>query len=487
MTRPILDSAASPTNGSALDHAAVRSIIIGIMLAMFLAALDQTIVATAMPTIGVDLGDVVHLPWVVTAYLLAATAVTPLYGKLSDIHGRRSTLLVSISTFILGSIACALAPSMLVLILARGLQGLGGGGLISLAQTIIADIVSPKERSRYQAYIASVFATSSVLGPVLGGVLADQLHWSLIFWINLPLGAAALWMTHHNLRLLPRHEKPHQLDVVGALLMIAATIAFLLALNWGGSHYPWLSFEIAGLVAASLVFALLFVLRLTTAREPLLPLAILKNSVVAYGTASACCVMGIFIGLSIYVPVYFEEVIGLSPSHTGAALIPLVGGVMLGATASGKLMARLVNYKRVPMVGLSVAILGLGLIAHNPGGLPLPLIEVLFGAIGIGIGTLLPVTTVSIQNAVALHHLGTATGAMNFFRSLGGAVAVAILGAIVLNGLTDAAGPRDLAAQATFRAVFTAAAIGLALGMINLLMMAQRPLRTTMTAADSGH
>src|SRR5689334_8447876 len=206
-------SAGAPYTAQPLSMSDIRWINAGIMLAMFLAALDQTIVATALPTIGRELGDLEHLPWVVTAYLLTATAVTPLYGKLSDIHGRRLTMLVSITIFVIGSVACALAPSMLVLVLARGLQGLGGGGLISLAQTIIADVVAPKERARYQGYIASVFATSSVGGPVLGGVIADHLHWSAIFWLNVPLGALAYWMTSSTLKRLPRHERPRRLDL----------------------------------------------------------------------------------------------------------------------------------------------------------------------------------------------------------------------------------------------------------------------------------
>ena len=199
-----------------MSHADIRSILIGIMLAMFLAALDQTIVATAMPTIGRELNDVAHLPWVVTAYLLASTAVTPLYGKLADIHGRRVVLLSGIVVFILGSVACALAPTLWLLVVARFVQGLGGGGLIALAQTIIADMVPPKERGKYQVYIASVFFVSSLLGPVLGGVIAEALHWSVIFWINLPLGLAAYWMTSSALKRLPRHERPHKLDVLGA-------------------------------------------------------------------------------------------------------------------------------------------------------------------------------------------------------------------------------------------------------------------------------
>jgi MFS family permease len=290
-------SASSAPSAAPLDHAAIRSIVVGIMLAMFLGALDQTIIATALPTIGRELHDVEHLPWVATAYLLSATAVTPLYGKLSDIHGRRLMMLISIGLFVLGSLACALAPSMLVLVAARGLQGLGGGGLISLAQTIIADVVSPKERARYQAYIASVFVASSIAGPVLGGVFAQHLHWSMIFWINLPLGVAAYRMTDTTLRRLPRHDRPHRLDVAGAVLIVLATVSFMLALTRGGTRYPWGSAPVLSLLAAAALLAVLFALRLLTAAEPLLPLSVLLNPVVAYGTLAASFTMGSFIGL----------------------------------------------------------------------------------------------------------------------------------------------------------------------------------------------
>ncbi|HEV7874568.1 MAG TPA: MFS transporter, partial [Enterovirga sp.] len=236
-----MDSATPEAIRPALTQADIRQIFGGILLAMFLAALDQTIVATAMPTIGRDLHDLEHLPWIVTAYLLAATAVTPLYGKFSDMHGRRVAMLIAIATFVAGSIACAMAPTMLVLILARALQGLGGGGLISLAQTIIADMVTPRERGRYQVWIASVFATSSLAGPVLGGLIAETLHWSVIFWINLPLGLLALWLTNSRLKLLPRHDRPHRLDILGALLMVGGTVSLMLALNWGGVRMPWTS------------------------------------------------------------------------------------------------------------------------------------------------------------------------------------------------------------------------------------------------------
>src|SRR5437763_1401676 len=272
---------------TSLDHREILSIIFGLLLAMLLAALDQTIVATALPTIGQDLQDIEHLPWVVTAYLLASTAVTPLYGKLSDIHGRRPVLLAAISTFIVGSIACALAPSMFILICARGLQGIGGGGLISLAQTIIADIVSPRERGRYQVYIASVFITSSLAGPVLGGFCAEHLHWSAIFWINVPLGHGAFAMTYSKLKRLPRHERPHRLDLIGAACLVVASTSLLLALSWAGVRYPWLSFEIIGLIAVSITFWGTFFVRTQMISEPLIPITVLQNQVVRTGTLSA--------------------------------------------------------------------------------------------------------------------------------------------------------------------------------------------------------
>ncbi|MGH6945439.1 MAG: MFS transporter, partial [Geminicoccaceae bacterium] len=341
-----------PPDEPALDHAAVRSIVVGILLAMLLAALDQTIVATALPTIGRDLGDLEHLPWVVTAYLLTSTAVTPLYGKFSDIHGRRLALLIGIGTFVVGSLACALAPSMTVLVLARGLQGLGGGGLISLAQTIIADVIAPKERGRYQGYIAGVFVTSSVAGPVLGGVIADHLHWSVIFWINLPLGLLAFLMTNRVLRRLPHHERPHRLDVQGAVFMVVATVMLLLALSWGGQRYPWVSAPVIGLVLGSALMWVLFVARLWTAREPLLPLSVILNPVVAAGTATACFAMGVFIGLSIYVPIYLQSVLLLSASSSGLAVIALMAGTVTGATTSGRVMLHARHYRRLPVVGL---------------------------------------------------------------------------------------------------------------------------------------
>src|SRR5580700_1599282 len=244
------------------DRAVVHSILAGIILAMFLSALEQTIVAPALPAIGKSLADVDDLPWVVTAYLLAATVATPLFGKLSDIHGRRAILLAAIGIFIVGSLACAVAPTLWLLVVGRGLQGFGGGGIIPLAQTIIADLLSPRERPMAQSYTSVMFMSASILGPVLGGLLTDHLHWSFIFWINLPLGGIALVMTERALRKLPRNDRPHRLDVIGAGLMVGAALALMLALAWGGIHYPWSSWRIITLVASSGALWVLFTLRL---------------------------------------------------------------------------------------------------------------------------------------------------------------------------------------------------------------------------------
>ncbi|MFA6966031.1 MDR family MFS transporter [Bosea sp. (in: a-proteobacteria)] len=478
----------APTPAAPMSHEDIRSILFGIMLAMFLAALDQTIVATAMPTIGRELGDVTHLSWIVTSYLLASTAVTPLYGKLADIHGRRVVLLSGIVVFVIGSAACALAPSLWVLVLARFVQGLGGGGLIALAQTIIADMVPPKERGRYQVYIATVFMTSSLLGPVLGGVIAEALHWSVIFWINLPMGLAAYWMTSSALKRLPRHERPHKLDVLGATLITAATMTLLLALSWGGTHYPWMSAPIGGLIALSLLLWLGFAWRLRTADEPLIPLDILANPVVRMGTIAAGFGMGTFIGLTIYLPVYFETVAGLSATYSGLGLLPLTCGTVLGATSSGQAMTRLTHYRRVPVAGLSVALLGMALLTIYAGTMPLAPFCLLLGVVSLGLGTMLPVATVSIQNAVLPHQLGTATGTANFFRQIGGALIVAVFGAIVLGGIgatgsgasheTLKLGVVDRETMVRlFQYVFGASFVGFACALFFLLRMEERPLR----------
>ncbi|HWN49875.1 MAG TPA: MFS transporter, partial [Xanthobacteraceae bacterium] len=269
-----------------LTPAEARTIFVGLMLAVFLAALNQTIVATALPTMGRYFNDFENLSWIVTSYLLTSTAVAPLYGKLSDIHGRRIVMLASIGVFAAGSAACAVAPDMVSLILGRALQGIGGGGILPVAQAIMADAIAPRERGRYQAYMAIVWVTSGVGGPILGGVLSEHFHWSLIFWINLPLALAAAMMTYTRLARLPRHERRHKLDILGAGLMMAAAVSLLLALTWGGTRYPWLSPPIVALLVGSGILSLAFGWRLTQAPEPFLPLSVMADPIMYMGTAA---------------------------------------------------------------------------------------------------------------------------------------------------------------------------------------------------------
>ncbi|MGC1874457.1 MAG: MDR family MFS transporter, partial [Pseudolabrys sp.] len=430
----------SPPEPKALTHPEIRTIVLGIMLAMFLGALDQTIVATALPTIGRHFGNLDDLSWVVTAYLLTGTAVTPLYGKLADIHGRRVMMLTAIGIFVLGSVACALAPSMTALVLARAFQGLGGGGLMALAQTIIADIVSPLERGRYQGYIGAVFAASSVGGPVLGGFLTEHVDWSLIFWINLPLGLVALGMTSNVLRRVPFRPRKHRLDVVGAALMMSAAIALLLALSWGGRRYEWISPQIGALLLASAILWGLFAWRLVVTREPFLPLTVLGNPVVRCATLAGACNMGTLVGMTIFVPLYFETVLHLSASQSGLALIPLMASTVTLSTITGRMMTYMVHYKRVSLIGLTLSILSLAPLAIWPASMPTILVLLLLLVIGAGLGTVFPVSTVCMQNAVSRSQMGVATGAANFFRALFSALVVALLGAIVLGGLGGVTG-----------------------------------------------
>jgi EmrB/QacA subfamily drug resistance transporter len=472
-----------------LDHAAIRAIMLGIMLAMFLSALEQTIVAPALATIGRTLGDVENLSWVVTAYLLANTVATPLFGKLSDIHGRRRMMLVAIVIFIVGSVACALAPNMPALIVSRALQGIGGGGILPIAHTIIGDMVTPRERPRYQSYTSIMFMAASIIGPVVGGVLTDYVHWTMIFWINLPMGLLALWMTDRALKKLPRHDRPHKLDVLGALLMVGAALALMLAMTWGGTRYGWVSAPILGLLAGAVVLWLLFAWRVASAPEPFIPLAVLRAPILAATTAAGFFSVGVIIGLTIFLPVYFELVLGFSPSGSGTALIVFLAAATIGSFFAGRLMIQLTHYKLVPAVGMVLGIIMLAVFAWKPGGLSLLEVCGLLTIGGAGLGVMYPVTTTIVQNSVVPHQLGTATGALNFARQLGGAIIVAAFATIVLGGIDSGGhgltldmlrGGVKLAGAdfaLLFRWLFAAGAAFLAAGLVAVLLIEERPLR----------
>ncbi|WP_061020065.1 MDR family MFS transporter [Bradyrhizobium sp. CCH5-F6] len=453
-----VDDAPSIAPPVPLSQDEVRTIVISLMLTMFLAALDQTIVATALPTIGRQFQDVSSLSWVITAYLLASTAVAPVFGTLSDIYGRRVMIIISLSLFVAGSVLCAIAPNLPMLILARGLQGLGGGGIMPVVQTVISDVVSPRERGQYQAYFSSVWMVGGILGPVIGGVFAEHLHWSMIFWINLPLSAAALALLLPKMSKIPVFHRKRKVDWLGGVLLMASAVVFMLVLTWGGTRYAWL----------------------------FLPLPLLGGSVVPFGLMAGGCALGAITGLTVQLPLYYESVYHLSASEAGLALIPLAAVSTIGAAVAGRTMARAKHYKRVAIVGTSwAALCGLGLTLTT---LPLWALLTLMAAFALGLGTTFPVCVVSVQNSVARPQVGTITGALNFFRSLMSSFTVAAFAAILLIALgTDiplagehhAAGAVAIPAddmRHAFRYVFGAATALMTAAALCLIAMEERPL-----------
>src|ERR1700761_579028 len=367
----------------------VRAILMSLMLAMFLAALDQTIVATALPTIGRQFHDVSSLSWVITAYLLASTAVAPVFGTLSDIYGRRPMIIVALSLFIAGSVLCGLAPNIPVLTLARGLQGLGGGGIMPVVQTVISDVVTPRERGQYQAYFSGVWTAAGIGGPVLGGVFAEHLHWSMVFWINLPLGVAALAMLLPKMRKIPVFHRKREVDWVGGILLMAAAVVFMLVLTWGGNRFHWLSPTILAMLGSSVALAFAFVWHARSFREPFLPLPLLGGTVVPYAMAAGGCAMGAMIGLTVHLPLYYEVVYHLTASEAGLALIPLAAISTCGAAIAGKTMARARHYKRVAIIGLTGAALVACVFTFVP--LPLWALLVLLAVVALGLRTPFPI------------------------------------------------------------------------------------------------
>ena len=403
------------------------------MLTMFLAALDQTIVATALPTIGRQFHDVTNLSWVITAYLLASTAVAPVFGTLSDIYGRRAMIILAMSLFVAGSVLCALAPNMPVLILARGLQGLGGGGIMPIVQTVISDVVTPRERGQYQAYFSGVWVAAGIGGPILGGVFAEHLHWSMIFWINVPLGLGSLALLLPKMGKIPVFHRRRKVDWLGGLLLMASAVVFMLVLTWGGNRYLWLSPTIMAMVGASIALALAFVWHARNAEEPFLPLPLMGGTVVPYAMAAGGCALGAMLGLTVHLPLYYEAVYHLSASEAGLSLIPLAAVSTGGAAIAGRTMAKARHYKRVAIIGNTCAALAGCALALTT--LPLWALLTLLSVFALGLGTTFPVTVVSIQNAVARSQVGTVTGALNFFRALMASFTVAAFTAILLMAL----------------------------------------------------
>src|ERR1700750_2778995 len=290
----------------------VRTILMSLLLTMFLAALDQTIVATALPTIGRQFNDVSNLSWVITSYLLASTAVAPVFGTLTAIYARRVMITVSLVLFTVGSILCAVAPNMTVLIIARGLQGLGGGGIMPVVQTVISDVVSPRERGKYQAYFSGVWMAAGLLGPVLGGVFAEHLHWSMIFWINVPLAIGALFLLLPKMGKIPVFHRRRKVDWLGGVLLMSSAVVIMLVLTWGGNRFLWLSPTIMAMIGAAVALTFAFVWHARTAKEPFLPLSLMGGPIAPYALAGGGCTFGAMLGLTVHLPLYYEVVYHLS-------------------------------------------------------------------------------------------------------------------------------------------------------------------------------
>ena len=465
-----------------LTHREARLIVLGVLLPTFMGSLDQTILANALPTIGRDLGDIHNLPWLITAYLLASTAVIPLYGKIADIHGRRFTLRIAILTYMAASLVCALAPSMPVLIFGRVLHGLGGGGLTSMGMVVLGDLVAPKERGRYYGYFSATYTTAGGAGPLLGGLISDHLHWSFIFWINIPMGLAALLMTQSLLRRLPRYERPHHLDFMGAGLVVVASVSFMLALNLGGVRHPWMSAPVLALLAASLGVGGLFVLRLMTAPEPLIPISILRNPIVRYALVANACGWGSIIGLNVLLPIYLQGVMGLSPTQAGLSLMAFMIAMNTSAGLAGQVLGRVRHYKRLPMIMLAIATGAVTALGLHAGDITVPAFELLLILIGAGFGPVPSLAGVALQNVVARHQFGISIGAMNFTRNLLATMLIAVFSAMVLAGAPGGEPPRSgLAAPAAlegFDRVFFAAAASFSIALIALALMEEKPLQT---------
>ncbi|MFD8337872.1 DHA2 family efflux MFS transporter permease subunit [Streptomyces solisilvae] len=414
-----------------------RSVLVAIgalLLGMLLAALDQTIVSTALPTIVSDLGGLEHLSWVVTAYLLASTAATPLWGKLGDQYGRKKLFQTAIVLFLIGSALCGLSRNMAELIAFRAVQGLGGGGLIVLSMAIVGDIVPPRERGRYQGLFGAVFSAASVLGPLLGGVFVDHLSWRWVFYVNLPIGIVALLVVASVLH-IPVRRAAHTIDYFGTFLIAVVAAALVLMTSLGGVTFGWGSWQIVGLAVVGLLLLAAFVRVETRAAEPVLPLALFLSR-----TFTICAVIGFIVGFAMfgsmtYLPTFLQIVQGVSPTMSGLHLLPLVFGTLLASTVSGHLVSRTGRYKVFPVLGTAVTAVGLLLLHQLRESSGLVEMSAYFFVFGCGLGLVIQVLVLIVQNSVRYQDLGVATSGATFFRSIGASFGVSVFGTIFANNL----------------------------------------------------
>ena len=435
----------------ALTHRQILVVLAGVMAGMFLAALDQSILGTALPRIVSDLGGLDHLSWVVTAYLLTSTAVTPLWGKISDLYGRRLIFQLAIVIFLIGSALCGLAQDMPQLIAFRAVQGIGGGGLFAIALSIIGDIIPPRERGKYQGYFGAVFGVSSVAGPLLGGFFTDGPGWRWIFYVNVPIGAAALVVTSIVLK-MPVVRREHKIDYLGAAMIVAAVSSFLLYLNWSGDANGWTAPISLVLVASAVIFSVFFVLVEARAAEPIIPLRLFRNAIFRIGNLYGfLCGIAMF-GAIIFLPLYLQGVMGMSPTRSGMAMLPVVAGLFTSSISSGRLITRTGRYRIFPILGAAIIVAGLILLGTLEVDTPYWQVGIFGFIFGLGLGLTLQTIVVAVQNSVEMRDLGAATSSTTFFRSLGGAIGAAMFGA-VLGIRLDHYLEQNLGAEATSAAV----------------------------------